>query len=275
MRFWNRFEKFLRERDLILKHLGYLIGFVIAGLVLIIFWLRWYTDHGHTVELPNYIEMELDVAIRDAKRKSFRIQVSDSVFIVGKDGGIIIDQNPNPKSKVKERRKIYVTISKFESDKIPVRRLPVLYGKSFERKKRELKQGFEVNCIVEGYAYDSGEPDHILMVVYEDDTIISSRERKDHVLIEKGGTLKMTLSKKTGGTFDMPDLRCQSYLETVFLLQTLNLVLGREISDSETLEKDEAFVWNQNPSPDSRVTMGDTVIVYISDKKPSDCPDQF
>ena len=221
--------------------------------------------------LPDYTGQSVDLAMKDAKKKSFQIKVVDSVFLVGKEGGIIIDQNPKAESEVKQKRKIYVTSTKDASDKIPLGRWPVLYGKSYDRKQKELKQGFEINTKIVGRKYDAGAPDHILEVIYKGQTVVSSDVRKDDVQIEKGGTLEMILSKESGGSLSMPDLTCKSFDEASFLLQTLDLIIGEQISDGTVSNVDEAFIYNQDPTPESRVYTGDTIKIYLTQKRPDNC----
>ena len=258
---------------MIWRNLGLIALFFIGCLLVTMLWLRWYSHHGQSLVLPDYLDTNLFEAIDDASDKSFEIRVVDSVFIVGKEGGTIIDQNPKPGSRVKQRRKIYVTVSKDLADQIPSRRLPVLYGKSYERKKRELKQGFQINTRVIGRKYDPGAPDHILEVSYNGETIINSERRKDNIMIDKGGTLDMILSKSTGGSLDMPNLTCRSYDEIVFQLQTLDLVVGEAVEDPTVRDRGNAYVWRQEPEASSRIYTGDTVKVYLTQDLPIDCSD--
>lgn len=253
------------------RNLGLVALFLFGVLLVVILSLRWYTHHGQSLILPDYTGEHLADATKDAREKSFQIRIVDSVFMVGREGGIIIDQNPKADSRVKQKRKIYVTVTKDTPDKIPLGRLPVLYGKSYERKTKELKQGFEINTRIVGRKYDPGAPDHILEVIYNGQTVISSDIKKDDVLIDKGGTLEVILSKATGGSLNMPDLVCKSYDEAVFQLQTLNLVIGEQISDGTVDDPGSAFIYNQQPAADSRVYTGDTIQIYLTQIRPDDC----
>ncbi|NND32978.1 MAG: PASTA domain-containing protein [Saprospiraceae bacterium] len=256
------------------RNLGLIALFLFGVLLAIMLWLRWYTHHGQSLVLPDYIGEDLAMATKDARKKSFQITVIDSVFMVGKDGGVIIDQNPKGDSKVKQKRKIYVTVTKATPDKIPMGRLPVLYGKSYDRKKKELKQGFEINTRVVGRKYDPGAPEHILEVIYDGQTIVSGDVLRDDVLIEKGGTLEMILSKDTGGSLSMPDLTCKVYDEAVFLAQTLNLVVGDQTEDGTVANLDEAYVWKQAPEANTRVYTGDTIQIFLTQQRPDNCDEE-
>lgn len=255
------------------KNFGLIILFLVGVLIVVMLWLRWYTNHGQALTLPDYVDYHIKDAANDADKKSFEIEVVDSVFLVGKEGGVIIDQNPKGGSKVKEHRKIYATITKYQADQIPLRRLPVLYGKNYERKKRELTQGFEINTKVVGRRFDAGAPDHILEVLYKGKTVVSSNTRKEDAMIEKGGTLEVVLSKSSGGAIDMPDLHCASLEEAKFLLQTFNLKIAESVDDGTVDNVDGAYIWKQEPGAGSRIYTGESVKIYLTQRKPSDCND--
>ncbi len=256
---------------MIWRNLGLIALFLIGCLLLTMLWLRFYTHHGQSLVLPDYTDQDLASATTDANSRTFEIIVIDSVHIVGKDGGIIINQNPPPNSQVKQKRKIYVTVTKHEAVQIPVRRLPVLYGKSYDRKRRELKQGFEINTKVVGKKFDAGAPDHILEVSYNGETIINSNRRKDNVQIPKGATLEMILSKSTGGSLTMPDLECKSYDEAVFQLQALQLAVADAVLPTNMQSASDGFVWKQEPLAESRVYTGDTITLFLSAEPPAGC----
>ncbi len=258
---------------MIWRNLAGIALFLLGCLLLTIFGLRWYTHHGRSLVLPNYIDQHLDIAKRDAERNSFELRIIDSVFVVGKQGGIILDQNPAAGSKVKAKRKVYLTVTKTQADEIPFRRLPILYGKNYNRKQKELEQGYQIKTKVIGKKYDSGAPDHILEVLYNGQTVVNSKVRKDDAMIEKGGTLEMILSKSSGGSLTMPDLTCKMYTEVAFQLQTLNLVMGEHHQDDTVDDRDVAYVWKQEPYAGSRIYTGDTVQVFLTQVKPTDCID--
>src|SRR5690606_23026533 len=82
---------------------------VVASLLVVLgifLWLKLYTHHGQQLTLPDYTGMDLELARKDASRKSFDLVVDASVHMVGRKGGEILSQNPEGNSKVKENRKI-------------------------------------------------------------------------------------------------------------------------------------------------------------------------
>lgn len=216
--------------------------------------------------------MPLAEAKTEAEKETFQIIVNDSVHIIGKAGGIIIDQNPKPDAKVKENRKIYVTTTKYIADQIKVEGLPILYGRDFERKSKELSF-MDINSIVKDYIYDPGEPDHILEVYYNGQKIISKEGREEDVKIEKGGTLEFILSKRYGGEMSIPDVECMDYESAFFLIENLKLKVGKIRSQGPITDQSAAYIVSQFPiyDPEGLIKIGDEIELTLSQEKPANC----
>ncbi|MBL0025522.1 MAG: PASTA domain-containing protein [Saprospiraceae bacterium] len=116
--------EYLKSREF-LKQILLIVGSVILLLFMVNLWLRFYTNHGQKLQLPKFIGMNLDKALDQSESQDFDLIVSDSVFVVGKSGGIITDQNPKPGSFVKEGRKVYVTVTKYGIETIKLSELPL------------------------------------------------------------------------------------------------------------------------------------------------------
>lgn len=245
-----------------------------VGLVLfaVFTWLKYYTNHGQQLELPDYIGQHISEASDDAEKRSFEIIVNDSIHIVGKKGGLIREQNPKGGSKVKENRKIYVTVTKHTADKITVADLPELYGRDFNRKRKELAYK-NINAKVKSYRYDSGEPDHILEVWYKGMQIIGRSVNKKKVEINVGDTLDFVLSSDGGGQFDIPDLVCMTLSEAKWSLESSKLALGKVIENGSIDNPEDAYIISQSPSPSivDKIATGEPINVTISPNKPASC----
>ena len=105
-----------------LKNLG--IYVLIIGLILVFtfIWLRFYTNHGETIEVPDIIEHSLKEAKNIIEENDLQLVVQDSVYLPHHMPGRVISQNPpsfalnskgdSVRRNVKEDRKIYVTITR-------------------------------------------------------------------------------------------------------------------------------------------------------------------
>lgn len=247
------------------------IFFVICGAITFA-WLKNYTRHDQQLELPDYTGWKLEEAMRDATERSFRISTLDSIHVVGKPGNEILQQTPLAGALVKENRMIYVTITKGNADKISMSKLPILYGKNYGRKKRELYQSFEIECKIVGRRFDPGEPGHILAVIYQGQTISDRQGRNDDVLIEKGTTLDIIISERQGGKLKIPDLICKTFAEARFIIENSGLTLGEILTVGNVKIADSAYVTGQVPDPaEGLMLMGEEIKLSLTSKKPIDC----
>ncbi|HRO09498.1 MAG TPA: PASTA domain-containing protein [Saprospiraceae bacterium] len=265
----DSFWSYLKSKTFV-RHILLILSVFVVLLLLIQWSLRIYTHHGQKLELPDFIGKSLTDAEGLSELHDFQIVVSDSIFIIGKKGGIVTDQNPKPGSMVKENRKIYVTVTKFIKETVRVADLPTLYGNAFEQKKTELKYR-DIDCVVKSYAYDPGEPNHILEVYYNGQLIVSKDGRMDNVVIEKGSVLECVVSRRDGGDVTIPNLRCKDLDEARFILESSKLQLGDIVNKGD--ESGVLYIIAQSPPYDgiSNIKMGDKVSVTVTGSKPVDC----
>ncbi|MFZ1675886.1 MAG: PASTA domain-containing protein [Saprospiraceae bacterium] len=241
-------------------------------LLSVFLWLRIYTHHGQELDLPDYTGFQYEDAVKDAMRKKFRMSISDSLHILGKPGGQILKQNPAPHSLVKQKRMIYVTITKRSPDKILSGRLPEMYGKNFQRKKRELDEHFQIKSKVIEKRYDPAEEGQILEVQYRGQTIMDSKGRNNDVQIEKGDALDFIISEKSGGLIDIPNLLCKTYDEAQFLLENLGLTVGEVLKEGDVSDLSSAYIIAQDPVADGgTIKMESGIQLTVTQNKPESC----
>ncbi len=235
-------------------------------------WLKVYTHHGEELAMPDYTGYKYDDALADATKRKFRMSIQDSLHILGRPGGIILKQNPIPSSLVKSNRMIYVTITKRGKDKIISGRLPEMYGKSYERKKQELSDHFQIKSRIVDTKFDPGDPGQILSVLYKGEIITSAKGRNNEIQIEKGDYLDFVISAKTGGDVEVPDLSCKTLEEALFLLENINLKLGSVKELDSITDRNSAYIISQEPlASGSMIKMDSPVHVSISRIRPDDC----
>ena len=262
---------YLRSKDF-----RYTIFAILAffGIVLLasFLWLRLYTHHGQELEMPDYVGFKYEDAVRDADRHKFRMSIRDSVHVLDKPGGEIVRQNPPTGSLVKSNRMIYVTITKRSPDKILSNRLPEMYGKNYERKKKELEEHFEIKSRIVDTKFDPGDPGQILEVQYKGQVVFNAKKRDNTIQIEKGDYLDFVISAKTGGEVEIPDLSCKTYEEAQFLLDNLGLTIGEVIKDGDMDDINTSYVIAQNPPADgSMIKMESLIQLTVSKTKPGSC----
>ncbi|NBN99598.1 MAG: PASTA domain-containing protein, partial [Flavobacteriia bacterium] len=105
----------LRNQMKFVKILGANL-FAIVVLIVLIFTiislvLNSYTRHGESLTVPDIKGIHIKDAITILEQKKLRYEVIDSLYFDDKPKLSILEQNPQPQSKVKEGRIIYLTIN--------------------------------------------------------------------------------------------------------------------------------------------------------------------
>lgn len=230
--------------------------------------LNIYTRHNESVQVGNYINMSLDEATRRAQDRSFRIVITDSIYILDKAPNIVLDQDPKPLSRVKQRRRIYLTITKSTPDEIT---LPELVGSySYDQYTRKLLQ-LGIRHTIRERQFDSKLEENTILHFYYKDRKITDADLKNGVEIPMGSTLEFVVTQRNTGYVPIPDLVCQTYEAAQFLISTNNLSVGNIYG--EVADMNSAYVWRQEPEyqPGQNIRMGEQVTLYLTQDRPAGC----
>ncbi len=237
-------------------------------LVFTFWWLKCYTNHGESVQVPNYVGMGFREAARKARSRDFGVVVSDSLYVPGKPPGEIVSQDPKPESQVKEGRTIYFTVTKNNPDII---KLPVLAGSDdYELYSRKLSRLGLKPRIMARIPDPKLGPNIIVGVVYRGDTI--TQKIRYGVSVEMGSTIDFIVSEEVTLTVNIPDCVGQTLDAAKFLIQTSELSVGTVIPDATvSIDDNDAFVYRQSPKYDDTGTMrkGEQIDLYITKNPPN------
>jgi len=210
--------------------------------------------------LTDYVDMHITDAIEDANKNSFEIIVNDSVHIVGKPGGIIQTQNPPSGALVKEKRKIYVRVTKYQADQVDLSGIS-LYGQNFPMKKAALeRKGIKTNVI--GRRFERLADNIILEVSQDGQTLISRSKKPKKVVVEKGSTLDFIISTSEGGTTPIPNLVGNPINRAGFLAPDFTIEI---INRGDVINESSAIIESQSPEYDglSSLPHGSTIRVRV------------
>lgn len=267
---WGR-EVFLFLTSFIfLKNLVGAIAFLLILFFCTSWWMKCYTNHGESLQVHDYVGLELDDAIRKAKSRSFAIVVSDSIFLPGKGPNLVISQNPMPLSRVKENRKIYLRVTKSEADMVT---LPNLFDGSDDYSSYQTKlQRIDVIAEIVGRKYSSKlEENTVLEVIYGKDTITDQLD--DRFQVPKGAKVGFIVTEKGGGSVPIPNLVCQKYDAASFVIGNYNLNIGSVIKDATVRDESTAYIYKQVPGyrASGSVRVGEQIDIYLTQQRPDNC----
>ncbi|RZK11013.1 MAG: PASTA domain-containing protein, partial [Flavobacterium sp.] len=81
------------------------LGTVAAILLIAFFSLRYYTKHGEGMNVPDLKGKSIEEAVTILEDLGLRYEL-DSVYIMDRTPGIVIEQNPDPETFVKDNIKV-------------------------------------------------------------------------------------------------------------------------------------------------------------------------
>ncbi len=246
-----------------------MFGFFGAFLLLTFWWLTCYTNHGESMEVPNFVGMNLREAAKKAKSRDFRVAVSDSSYVPGKPPGEITAQSPKPGSRVKEERTLYFTVTKNNPDLV---RLPELSGSDdYDLYARKLSALGLKPRIAGRLNVPKLEPNTIVAVVYRGDTITDKMDQG--IQVDLGSAVDFVVSEQVTLTASIPDLVCLAFGEAKFIVQSAQLNLGSVVKDATVTDPEHAHVYRQTPryDPNGKMRVGEQVDLYLTQEVPKGC----
>jgi UDP-N-acetylmuramate--alanine ligase len=254
---------------LVVKNCLGMLGLIFGVFALTFWWMRCFTNHGESVEVPNYEKMSFREAERKAESRGFRVAVSDSLYQVGTPMGVVLKQSPVVGSRVKADRTIYFTVSKNNPDVV---KLPDLSGTDdYDQYAKKLLRLDLRPRILARVPNDKLEVNTILEVLCKGDTI--TEKLRKGFFTDKGSVIDLIVSQKETSEVSIPDLTCHTFDEAKFLLSASNLTVGSVAAGADVTDRETAWVWRQSPRFDasSVLKVGQSIDVYLVQKRPAGC----
>ena len=254
----------------VLKNCLGILGLGAGLFVMTFWWMKCYTNHGESIQVPNFIGMNIREAGQKALARDFRVEISDSIYKTGRPPGQIIMQDPSPESRVKEGRTLYFTITKSNPDIV---KLPAIGGNNDDYllySRQCTRLGLNPR-IIGRLADPKLESNTIVAVLYRGDTITQKINRGFRV--EMGSTIDFVVSEQVQLTVGIPDCICMTYDAARFLITASNLSVGSVIKDANVNDEDAAYVWRQTPKFTEGATMrvGEQIDLYLTQELPKGC----
>ncbi|MCF8275937.1 MAG: PASTA domain-containing protein [Flavobacteriales bacterium] len=94
-----------------LVNVGIAVLVAVFAAVGLFFWLDSYTEHGVTVEVPDFTGVPVAQIAAFADTTDIEFEVVDSLYSSDLPRGAVADQEPKPGYRVKRGRKVYLTVN--------------------------------------------------------------------------------------------------------------------------------------------------------------------
>jgi beta-lactam-binding protein with PASTA domain len=219
--------------------------------------LRYYTRHGEGNPVPNLKGLDIEEAVRILDEQGYRYQV-DSLFILDKKAGLVLEQDPDANTFVKENRMIYLTIV---SSQTPDVNFPDIEHKTFIEAKALLSNyGLKLGDTI--YTNDIAR-DAVLEFTYAGQSISVGQK------IPKGSKVDLVLGNGYGSSeVELPNIVGLTISEAMFSLKGASLMLGVITYEGAIRDSSNAVIKLQTPifNPDSltKVNIGTRINVIVS-----------
>lgn len=218
------------------------VGITTFLIVLNMFALRIYTDHGESIEIPDLRGKTTAEVSQILNKIDLRYQIRDSVYSHETAPGTVLDHFPKAGMKVKENRTIFITLCAISQEKTP---MPQLTDISY----RQAINIIESSGLIAGKV--EYKPSEFPNLVLEQKS--EGREIPVGEIIPKGSIIDLVLgSNSNGETSLVPTLFGQNLTEAKLSLDEVFLNIGTITYDESVLyeaQKEKAMIFKQSPDP--------------------------
>lgn len=233
-----------------------LIAVMVAGAMI---FLNIVTKHNQELVVPDFSNMTVAEAQALAEKEGMRVEVTDSVFVKRMKRGAVRDQNPSPGAKVKEGRRILLTINAVNAKKVT---MPNLVGLSMRQALAELQsRGLVVGKLI--YVEDIATNNVLRQ-------LRANREIEPGVSVESETSIDLVLglNPDSDAATYVPDLLGKRYMSAVDIIHRQSLNLKSVRFDDTVMDYEDslnAVVYRQNPDISMQpVSLGEEISLYLT-----------
>lgn len=243
----------------VVRNLLIALAIVVVLIVGAMIFLNRVTQHGKELSVPDFSNLSVEEAEYVASQAGMRVEVTDSVFVKRMKRGAVYRQNPTPGSKVKEGRRVVLTINAVNAKKVT---MPNLVGLSLRQAKAELmSRGLVLNRLV--YVQDMATNNVLRQLK-------GNREIEPGTMIDSESAIDLVLG--------LNDLDNKAYVPDVIGLKNMSAVEAmfdhslniKDLKFDDTVKDYDdslnAMVYRQVPEPSDSISvaMGDEVMLYLT-----------
>ena len=243
----------------IVKNILIAISIVVVLIVGSMIFLNVFTKHNQELTVPDLANLTVDEAQMVAAGAGMRVEVTDSAFVKRMKRGAVYRQNPVPGSKVKEGRRISLTINAVNPRQIT---MPDLIGYSTRQAKAEiLSRGLVLGRLI--YEQDMAT-NNVLRQLHDGKVIEPGTMIESEAVID----LVVGLNSRDNMTFVpyLAGLRNLSAVEAVHdhSLNIGTLLFDETVTDYEDSLNAVVFMQMQQACDSIPVNMGTEISLYLT-----------
>ncbi|GAB2776501.1 hypothetical protein GCM10027275_19610 [Rhabdobacter roseus] len=241
------------------------IGIILALITLLFLgfffvYLPFTTNHGESITVPDLRKMNAEELDDFLDSRDLQYEVIDCTFVANIPPLTVISQNPQPNSKVKQGRKIYIGVV---SRTAPLIKMPKLTDLTYRSAQMLMKSmGLEIGTL--RYVPDLAQ-NSVLKQLYNGKEILPGQP------IAKGSKIDLEVGNGLGNTtFSAPSLIGMPLDEAKFQIDGAGLKTGQVIIVDEE-GKEPGTVVRQNPEAGNKTRIGDVIDLWVV--RPNEEPD--
>ncbi len=248
-----------QSRSDLFTHIGIIIALVLVFFLGFFFiYLPYTTNHGQSITVPDLKSKnvsQLDDFLGD---KDLNYEVSDCTFVANVAPLTVLSQYPAPGSKVKEGRKIYVTVV---ANTAPLIKMPKLTDMTHQSAQMYLRSvGLAEGTIT--YEPDMAQ-NAVLRQSFNGHEILPGQP------IAKGSKIDLVLGEGLGtAQFDAPSVIDLALDEAKFAIVGAGLKVGQIMEKDAEEGQASGVVVKQNPESGNKVRIGDVIDLWVTPQGP-------
>lgn len=238
------------KKDLF-THIGIIVSLFIAFFLAFFFvYLPWSTNHGQSITVPKLDNMKLSKLEDFLDDHNLKMEVSDCVFVAGAEPLTVKSYFPKEGSKVKEGRKIYVTIF---SENAPLIHMPKITDLSLTSAQTQIIQvGLEKGQII-------FKPDLAENTVIEQ--LYNGAKIEPGTLLPKGSKIDLVVGNGKE-QIPIPSVIGMDLEAAEIVINGSNLQIGNVLYDEKS-SKPAGTIIKQNPDKAEGTTIEDSLIDLV------------
>ena len=249
------FIRFLFSKKFVLNVLM-AIALGIASIIGLYFWLDAHTEHGITVEVPDFSGIPFDSVVSITDTMDIEFEIVDSLYSEEIPRGTVADQEPKPYAQVKRGRMIYLTVNAVLPQQVGV---PDLRNLSFRQAK----------AILETFGLILGQLEYVPDIAKNAvlDQKINGVSFVKGESVFKGTIVDLVLGDGLSNTkVPVPYLQYLRLDEAVERIKSSSLNLATFKMDSTVTDTGLARVYKQIPpySKEQLLQMGSSIFIYLT-----------